>query len=105
MTGSLTVQYKKWEICQCSKTSLYFTLICGTLQRQVPDFPKGGGGHGLSWVWIFHTWTFCSGTYHAVHGQNVGGQNTGGQNAKLAREDKMLAILLDREGKMAIFSQ
>ena len=39
------------------------------------------GGRGLSRVWIFHTWTFCSGTYHAVHGQNVGGQNTGGPNA------------------------
>ena len=39
------------------------------------------GGRGLSQVWIFHTWIFCSRTYHAVHGQNVGGQNIGGQNA------------------------
>ena len=30
---------------------------------------------------VLSTWTFCSGTYHAVHGQNVGGQNTGGPNA------------------------
>ena len=47
-------------------------------QRQIQDFPKGG-----AWVIAgmdFHTWTFCSGTYHAMHGQNVNGQNTGGQN-------------------------
>ena len=44
-------------------------------------FRKGGGGLcGLTWVWIFHTWPFCSVTYHEVHGQNVGGQNTGGHN-------------------------
>ena len=46
--------------------------------RQIQDFPKGG-----AWVIAgidFHTWTFCSGTYHAMHGQNVNGQNTGGQN-------------------------
>ena len=40
----------------------------------------------MSRVRIFHTWTFCSGTYHAVHGQHTGGQNAsqnckGGQNA------------------------
>ena len=66
-------------------------------------------GRGLSRVWIFHTWTFCSGTYHAVHGQNVGGQNTGGPNASQNCKrggggggggDKMLSILWDREGKM-----
>ena len=44
------------------------------------------GGRGVSRVWIFHTWTFCSGTYCAVHGQNTGGQNAsrnckGEQNA------------------------
>ena len=37
-------------------------------------------GCGLLRVWIFHTWIFCSGTYHVVHGQNTGGQNPGGQN-------------------------
>ena len=59
------------------------------------------GGRGLSRVWIFHPWTFCSGTYHTVHGQNVGGQNTGGQNAS----QNCKAILWDREGKMAILSK
>ena len=67
------------------------------------------GGRGLSRVWIFHTWTFCSGTYHAVHGQNVGGQNTGGpnasQNCKGGGGDKMLSILWDREGKMPILTK
>ena len=43
-------------------------------------------GRGVSRVWIFHTWTFCGGIYHAVHGQHTGGQNAsqnckGGQNA------------------------
>ena len=49
-----------------------------SFQRQIQDFPKGG-----AWVIAgmdFHTWTFCSGTYHAMHGQNVNRQNTGGQN-------------------------
>ena len=45
------------------------------------------GGRGLSRVWIFHTWTFCSGTYHG-----------GGR-------DKMLSILWDREGKMPILTK
>ena len=68
------------------------------------------GGRGLSRVWIFHTWTFCSGTYHAVHGQNVGGQNTGGPNASQNYKgggggDKMLSILWDREGKMPILTK
>ena len=38
---------------------------------------------GGAWVIAgmdFHTWTFCSGTYDAMHGQNVNRQNTGGQN-------------------------
>ena len=56
------------------------------------------GGRGLSRVWIFHTWTFHSGTNHVVHGQNPsrhngcrGGQNAGhfmgqeGQNANLIK--------------------
>ena len=45
---------------------------------------SGGGGGGLSRaqsrVWIFHTWTFCCGTY-GVCGQNPGGQSASGQNA------------------------
>ena len=85
----------------CDLANGYFYNI---IQRQIQDFPKGGG---LSRVWIFHTWTFCSGTYHAVHGQNVGGQNTGGPNASQNCKggDKMLSILWDREGKMPILTK
>ena len=55
----------------------------------------------MSRVWIFHTWTFCSGTYHSVHGQHAGGKNAS-QNCK---GDKMLAILWNREAKMTILSK
>ena len=71
---------------------------------QIQDFPKGG--RGLSGVWIFHTWTFCSGIYHTVHGQNVSRQNTGDKTpVKITRGHKMLSILWDREGKMPILSK
>ena len=56
----------------------------------------------MSQVWIFHTWTFYSGTYCALHGQNTEGQNAS-QNCRGG--DKMLAILWDREGKMPILSK
>ena len=55
----------------------------------------------MSRVWIFHTWTFCSGTYHAVHGQHTGDKTS----VKIARGDKMLAILWNREAKMPILSK
>ena len=42
---------------------------------------RGGGGGGLSRVWIFYNWTFQSRTYHVVHGRKASGQNTG-QNCK-----------------------
>ena len=60
----------------------------------------------MSQLWIFHTWTFCSGTYHAVHGQHTGGQNAR-RNCKGGGGggDKMLAILWNREGKMPILSK
>ena len=41
-----------------------------------------------------------------VHGQNIDGQNTGDKMpVKIPREDKMLAILWDRQGKMLILSK
>ena len=57
----------------------------------------------MSRVRIFHTWTICSGTYHAVHGQHTGGQNAS-QNCK-GGGDKMLDILWNREAKMPILSK
>ena len=63
---------------QCLLLQPSGSLSVNTIQRQIQDFPKGG-----AWVIAgidFHTWTFCSRTYHAMHGQNVNGQNTGGQN-------------------------
>ena len=45
----------------------------------------GGGvgvrGHGLSWIWILRTCTFCTRTYSAVGRTNAGGQNAS-QNCK-----------------------
>ena len=58
-------------------------------------------GRGVSRVWIFHTWKFCSGTYHVVHGQHTGVKTP----VKIARGDKTLAILWNREAKMPILSK
>ena len=61
-------------------------------------FPKGG--RGLSQVWIFHTWTFRSGTNHVVYRQNTSRQNAGGQNtSQNCRGDKTMVILWDRKDK------
>ena len=50
------------------------SIMCSFTEADT-GFVERGGERGVLQVWIFHTWTFCNGTYHAVHGQNTGGQN------------------------------
>ena len=66
-------------LCRYNNVNL---TILDPFQRQIQGFPKGGGGggRGMSRVWIFHTSTFCRVTNHVVHGQDPSGQHGGGQN-------------------------
>ena len=62
----------------------------------------GGGGLLRVWVWIFHTWTFRSGTNHVVHRQNPSGQNDGVQTpVKIAGGRQNAGHFIGQEGQNA----
>ena len=70
-----------WSIIMKFAVFFYFGFHLKTLKLRGRYRISRKRGRGVSRVRIFHTWTFCSGTYHAVHGQHTGGQNAS-QNCK-----------------------
>ena len=82
-------------------TKVHFMTIL-YVQRQIQNFLKGGGVGYLGYGYFILCY-FVLGTYHTVRGQNAGRQNTSEQApVKITRDDKLLKILWEREGKMPI---